>query len=85
VRGASEALRVGSYRALVVESTLLAFERAAAAETVVVAVNLDADPAAVALPRGGSFECLESGEHVTVEPDAPLRVPGYGARIVRRL
>jgi len=83
VRSLSEALRVGGYRQVAVESTLLAFERFTDDAEVLVAVNIDSNPTELALGEPGRYECLFSGEQVVVDSSHPIPVPAYGARVLR--
>jgi glycosidase len=84
VRSLSEALRIGGYRQVAVQSTLLAFERFTDDARVLVAVNIDSGPTELAVGEPGRYECLFSGEEVVVDSAHPIPVPAYGARVLRR-
>ncbi len=85
VRLLSEALRVGAYRQVAVASTLLAFERSTGDAVVLVAVNIDSNPTELPVDEPRRYECLFSGEELSVDASHPIPVPAYGARILRRL
>lgn len=89
VRASSMALRLGGFRLLGVDSATLLFARACprGTETVLVAVNADPEPTQLEVPADlrGRYECLFSGEEVSVDSASGLvDVPARGARVLRR-
>jgi len=90
VRSASRALRRGDYRQLFVGPEQFAFERRCEGETVTVAVNAAAEPAAMVLPvpPGGAApavtDLLNGGERFPADGGRlRLEVPPRWARVLR--
>lgn len=88
VRASSAPLRTGAYGELAVSATTLAFARKTNEGEVIVAANINGEPARVALSRdvAGTYRCLFSGERLSVDPADPVvPVPAAGVRMIERV
>jgi cyclomaltodextrinase / maltogenic alpha-amylase / neopullulanase len=82
IREAHPVLVDGSYRKLALENQSLAFERRGAeGETIVVALNIAADPATIRVPEAahGRYRSLYSGEEVALDAKTGIELPAFGS------